>query len=46
VIKKLKELMDTYKLEEYELVAVPYIIGIFIFIFSIVGLVSLSYILF
>jgi|TARA_B100000959_G_scaffold64458_1_gene68161 hypothetical protein len=43
---KLKDLIDTYKLEDHESAAVPYIVGIFLFIFFVVGWAALSYLLF
>ena len=36
----LKEILSQFKLEPNEMEALPYIIGIFLFVFSIVGLVS------
>ena len=44
--EKVLEIISELKLEEYQKPAVPYIIGIFLFVFSIIGLVSLSYLLF
>jgi len=43
---KAQEFLEKYKLEENELEALPYILGIFGFIFFLVGLISLSYLLF
>lgn len=43
---KLKDLISTYKLEDHESSSVPYIVGIFLYIFFVVGFVSLSYLLF
>tara|TARA_B110000014_G_C20068710_1_gene557151 strand:+ start:925 stop:1062 length:138 start_codon:yes stop_codon:yes gene_type:complete len=42
----IKEILSQFKLEPNEMEAVPYIIGIFLFVFTIVGLVSISYLLF
>ena len=44
--EKLLEIISELKLEENQKPAVPYIIGIFLFVFPIIGLVSLSYLLF
>ena len=43
---KAQEFLEKYKLEENELEALPYVLGIFGFIFYLVGLISLSYLLF
>ena len=43
---KAQELLEKYKLEPNELEALPYVIGVFLFIVFLVGLISLSYILY
>ncbi len=41
---KAQELLEKYKLEPNELEALPYVIGIFLFIVFLIGLISLSYV--
>ena len=43
---KAQELLEKYKLEPNELEALPYVIGVFLFIVFLVGLISLSYIIY
>lgn len=43
---KAKELLEKYKLEPHELEALPYVIGVFGFIVFLIGLISLSYVLY
>ena len=43
---KAQELLEKYKLEPYELEALPYVIGVFLFILFLVCLIRLIYILF
>ena len=45
-MSKLKDLISAYKLEDHESAAVPYIVGIFLFIFFVVGWAALSHLLF
>ncbi|NSW88291.1 hypothetical protein CL651_000845 [bacterium] len=50
IIEKLppqaKELLEKYKLEPNELEALPYVLGVFGFIVFLIGLISLSYVLY
>ncbi|MDC0897506.1 hypothetical protein OAS31_02120 [Desulfobacterota bacterium] len=43
---KAQEFLEKYKLEPNELEALPYVIGIFGFIVFLIGLISLSYVLY
>tara|TARA_Y100001970_G_scaffold160497_1_gene196329 strand:+ start:659 stop:808 length:150 start_codon:yes stop_codon:yes gene_type:complete len=45
-IEEIKKILEQFQLKEKQWLAVPYIIGIFLFVFSIIGLVLLSYVLF